>query len=212
MNKRRPRSDDVLFISALVALLLGVAFLLYTTGTFNGAFFAWPLLVVAAGGMLLYLALVRGSSNSFLFVGIVFVSEGAFLLVSIILGWRLVKAWPLGMAIAGFSGLITGLAAKRKMKVAFAVPSFSFVFLGLAFAIFSFGWAGIGFKSFIIVWWPTLLIVGGISLFVAYGLSRRSFLKRAEAVKEGGNEGAKVDAGKASVGRPGRNRGPTSGT
>jgi hypothetical protein len=207
MNKRRPRSDDVLFISALVVLLLGVALLLYTTGTFEGALRAWPFLVMAAGGVLLYLALVRGPSFSFLFVGVVFVLEGAFTLVSAIVGWKLIKAWPLGMAIVGLSGLISGLASKKKLKVAFAVPSFSFVFLGLAFAVFSFGWAKVGFKYFIVVWWPSLLIVGGIALFVAYGLSHRASFERAEAAKGG----AKRGGGKAS-GRTGRDRGPTSGT
>jgi len=188
MNKRRPRSDDVLFISALVVLLLGVALLLYTTGTFEGALRAWPFLVMAVGGALLYIALVRGSPFSFLFVGTAFVLEGALILLSIIAEWNLVKAWPLGMAIVGLSGLISGLISKRRLKVAFAVPSFSFVFLGLAFALFSFGWARIGFKSFIVVWWPTLLIAGGIGLFVAYGLSHRGSP------------------------RTGRDRGPTSGT
>jgi hypothetical protein len=197
----------VLFISALVVLLLGVALLLYTTGTFEGVLRAWPFLVMAAGGVLIYMALARGSSSSFLFVGIAFVLEGAFILVSTIIGWKLVKAWPLGMAIVGLSGLISGLASKKKIKVAFAVPSFSFVFLGLAFALFSFGWAGVGFKSFIVVWWPTLLIVGGIALFIAYGLTHRGSFGRAEAAKAD----AKKGGGKAS-GRMGRDRGPTSGT
>ncbi len=207
MNKRRPRSDDVLFISALVVLLLGVALLLYTTGTFDGAIRAWPFLVMAAGGVLLYLALVRGSSFSLLFAGTAFLLEGAFILVCVILDWKLVKAWPLGMAMVGLSGLISGLASKRRLKVAFAVPSFSFVFLGLAFSVFSFGWAKIGFKSFIVVWWPTLLILGGIALFVAYGLSRRGTSRRGEGAKGSAKKG-----GSKAPGRAGRDRGPTSGT
>jgi hypothetical protein len=208
MNKRRSRSDDVLFISALAALLIGTALLLYTTGTFDGAIRAWPFLVMAAGGVVLYLALTHRSSFSFLFVGIFMVFEGAFILASIILGWKLAKAWPLAMALAGISGLIAGLIAKKKMKIAFAVPSFSFVFLGLAFSVFSFGWAGISFKSFIVVWWPTLLIVGGISLFIVYGYSRRGSKRRVDNAKGG----AKKGAGKAPVGRSGQDRGPTSGT
>jgi hypothetical protein len=204
MNKRRPRSDDVLFLSALAALLLGIALLLYTTGTFDGVLRAWPFLVMAAGGVLFYLALVRGSSYYFLFVGIALVLEGVFILVSIILGWKLTKAWPLGMAIVGLSGLVAARIAKKKLKIAFSVSSFSFIFLGLAFAVFSFGLARIGFKSFIVVWWPTLIIAGGISLFVVYGLSRRETYKRAGRAKKG--------AGKMPTGRSGRDSGPTSGT
>jgi hypothetical protein len=112
------------------------------------------------------------------------------------------------MAIFGCSGLVAGLVARKKIKIAFVVPSFSFVFLGFAFSIFSFGWARISFKSFIVVWWPTLLIVGGISLFVAYGLSRCGKYKRVGSVKGT----SKKDTGKTLAGRSERDRGPTSGT
>jgi hypothetical protein len=208
MNKRRPRSDDVLFISAFSALLLGVALLLYTTGTFEGASHAWPFLIMAAGGFLLYLALVRKFSFSILFAGIIFVLAGALVLVSILLEWKLIKVWPLGMTLVGLTGFVSSLIAKRKMRVGFAAPSISFMFLGLAFTAFAFGWVGVSFKSFIVVWWPTLLIAGGISLFVAYGLSRKGSPKRSEASKAGGQKGA----GSPPAGRSGRGRGPTSST
>jgi hypothetical protein len=208
MNKRRPRSDDVLFISALSALLLGVALLLYTTGTFEGANRAWPFLIMAAGGFLLYLALVREFSFFVLFVGILFVLEGALILVSLLLDWKLVKVWPLGMALVGLAGFVSSLIAKKRMRVSFAVPSIGFVFLGLVFTAFSFGLVGVSFKGFIVVWWPTLLIIGGISLFVAYGLSRHGSPKRSEASKSGGKKGT----GSQPAGRSGRGRGPTSST
>jgi hypothetical protein len=205
MNKRRPRSDDVLFISALLALLLGVALLMYTTGLFESAGRGWPFLVMATGGFLLYLALVKGFSFTVLFVGVVFVLEGALILVSVLSGWMLAKVWPVGMAIVGLSGLSSSLIAKKRMRISFAVPSIGFTFLGFAFAAFSFGWAGMSFKKFIFVWWPTLLILGGISLFVAYGLSRRGSRKRSDGPKAGAKKGSGSPSG-----RPGRGRGPTS--
>ena|GEM_PF-399391 len=195
MNRRRPRSDDVLFISALLALLLGVAFLMYTTGTVESASRAWPFLVMAAGGFLLYLALVRNSSFSVLMVGLVLVLEGALILASILLGWELKRAWPFGMALVGLSGIAASVVRRRRMKISFAVPSIGFVALGLVFSAFSFGFVGISFKHFIVVWWPTLLIVGGISLFVAYGLSRGRPTRRRDQPPSG---------------RPRRGHGPTS--
>lgn len=130
MNKRRPHSDDVLFI--------------------------------------------------YFFGGLLFMLEGAFFLVSMLLGWRIAKSWPLGMAIAGITGFIYGLSAKRKFKISYGVPSIGFTLLGLAFAVFSFGLVKGNFSSFIAVWWPTLLIAGGISLFVVFGLTRRASAQRAE--------------------------------
>ncbi len=206
MNRRRLRSDDILFISAIAAFLLGVAFLLYTTGTFVGAPRYWPILVMAVGGILLYLPLVRGASFTFFFGGLLFVLEGAFFLASMLLGWKLAKSWPLGMAIAGISGLISGLAAQKRLKAFYAVPSIGFAVLGLFFCLFSFGLAKVNFSRFIAVWWPTLFIAGGISLFVAYGISRHAPAR----VPEGPDGRARKRAGRPAD-RPRRDRGPSSG-
>ncbi|MGA2547904.1 MAG: hypothetical protein ABSF43_15240 [Rectinemataceae bacterium] len=206
MNKRRSRSDDVLFISALAAILFGVAILLYTTRTIVGAPLTWPILVMAAGGVLFFFSLVRRTSFHFFFSGLLFLLEGAFFLASMLLGWRIAKFWPLGMAIAGITGFVSGLAAKRKFKAFYAVPSIGFTLLGLAFAVFSFGLVKGNFSSFIAVWWPTLLIAGGISLFVVYGLTRHASARRAE-----GPEGrVRTHSGK-TVDRSKRDRDPTSG-
>lgn len=174
MKQGRSRSDDVLFLSAVTTVLLGVALLLHTTRALAAAPSFLPILIMALGGAFLYLALVRRASSSFLFAGLLFVFEGAFILAAILAELRFSKAWPLGMAIAGLAWLVSGLASKRKVKASFLVPSLCFVFLGLVFAAFSFGWIAGGFSSFIAVWWPGLLILGGISLFVAYGLTRRA--------------------------------------
>jgi hypothetical protein len=206
MNQRRPRSDDVLFISALATILLGLAFLLYTTKIVVGPFHAWPVLVIAAGGVLIYFALVRGFPFSFFIGGLFFALEGAFFIVSMLLGWEINHSWPLSMIIAGVTGFISGLAAKKRLKTFLLVPSVGFTALGLVFSVFSFGLAKVEFKSFIVVWWPTLLIAGGISLFVAYGLSRHGTGKRAESL--GPRAGKRASAPEDS---PGRDRGPSSG-
>ncbi len=198
MNQRRHRTDHVLFISALAILLLGVAFLLYTTRTFIGVPRFWPIMVIVAGGILFYFALVRGASLYILSGGIFFVLEGAFFLSAVLLDWEIAKAWPVGMTIAGITGLVSGIVAKKKLKPLFAVPSIGFAILGLIFSAFSFGLTRVSFKSFIMVWWPTLLIIGGISLFVAYGLSRRARAKSKHAHD-------------AQAEGPKRERGPSSG-
>ena len=209
MNQRKHRSDDVLFLAALAALLLGVAFLLNTTRAFVGFPHLWPIVVIAAGGVLLYYALVRGASFYVLTGGIFFVLEGAFFLAVILLDWKLAKAWPVGMTVAGVTGFISGLVAKKRLRPLFAVPTIGFTVLGLIFSAFSVGLTGMKFKSFIEVWWPTLLIAGGISLFVAYGLSRRT---RSTPSRVDGREGrTKTRAGNPRSESPKRERGPTSG-
>jgi hypothetical protein len=174
MKRRRPRSDEVLFISALAAVLLGIGLLLYTTRILEGASGAWPVLVMAAGGILLYFALVRGASLYILFGGMLFVLEGAFLLVGSLVGWRLAQAWPLIMAIAGAAGLATGLIKKQGLRASYLVPSLGFLGLGSFFALFSYKCIKAGFSEFIATWWPTAFIVGGVCLFAAYGTARRA--------------------------------------
>jgi hypothetical protein len=173
MTQRRAHSNDVLFISALTAVLLGIALLLYTTRAFSGALRAWPLLVIAVGGVLLYFALVRRSSSAFLFGGIAFVLEGSFFLVEVLLGWSLRTAWPLAMVVGGISGIFAGLIAFRRLRPSFVVLSLCFIVLGLGFSLFSFGVVRQTLGQFIVIWWPSFIILGGISLFAVYGLSRR---------------------------------------
>ena len=174
MRQRSSRSDEVLFISGLAAVLVGIALLLVTTRAFTGALRAWPLLVIAVGGTLLYLALVRRSSPSFLFGGIAFTLEGAFFLVASLCRLHITRAWPLAMVVGGAAGIAAGLVAWRRPRPSFLVPSICFIFLGSVFSLFSFGVVREPFSHFLATWWPSLLILGGILLFAAYGLQVRS--------------------------------------
>ena len=173
MRQRRSKSDDVLFISALAAVLIGIILLLVTTHAFSGAFMIWPVLVMAAGGALLYPALVRHASPAFLFGGISFVLEGAFFLVVAISSLEMRRAWPIVIVIAGISGMAAGYLAWRRPRPSYLVPSLSFLFLGLVFSLFSFHIVDMSLRDFIVSWWPSILILGGILLFAAYGLKDR---------------------------------------
>ncbi len=200
MKSRRPGSDDVLFISALAAVLIGIGLLLRTTRPLEGGIAAWPILVMAAGGLLLYLALVRKSSIYILFGGMLFALEGAFFQAMLLAHWRLAQAWPLIMAVAGAAGVAAGIVRKQGRKAPYLVPSIGFLGLGLFFALFSFKWIKASFSEFIASWWPTAFIGGGICLFVAYGLARR---KAARAAAESSRSASGAGAGK-TIERPSR--------
>jgi hypothetical protein len=174
MRQRRARSDDVLFISALAAILLGLGLLLYTTGMARGIGKVWPVLIIAVGGVLLYLALVRGFSSYFFFGGTLFVLEGAFFLVGRILDLRIKEAWPITMIIAGMAGLAMGLWKWKALRARSAAPSLGFAGLGILFSLFSFRVIDMEFGRFIAIWWPSLIIVCGACLFVAYGIGLRA--------------------------------------
>ena len=201
MTQRRARSNDVLFISALAAVLVGIALLLYTTRAFSGALRAWPLLVIAVGGVLLYLALVRRSSSAFLFGGIIFLLEGSFFLVSALVRLRVRAAWPLAMIVGGIAGIVAGLIAWRRLRPSFVVLSLGFIALGAVFSLFAFGVIRQTFGQFIVVWWPSFIILGGISLFAAYGVSGRQGGRPPRRGRGSGDEGG-------GSGTPSSPRGP----
>ena len=138
MKQRRSRSEDVLFISALAAVLAGIGLLLNTTEAVPVGDRLWPVLVMAVGGMLGYFALVRGASDYFFFGGILFVLTGTLSIVSNLVGWTLRQAWPLVMVASGATGLFTGLRHWRRMRPGFMTTSICFLFLGTVFSLFSF--------------------------------------------------------------------------
>ena len=173
MSPSRSRNDDLLFIGALAAVIAGVGFLLRTTGIAPEAERFWPLMVLAAGGLLLYLAIVRRFSDPFFFAGVLFSLSGLLMIAGVFAGWTFERAWPLLMAAAGLSWLAAGLRRFRRLRPQSAVPALIFVFLGLFFCLFSFDPVRVGFRQFISEWWPTVLIAGGAALFAAYGASGR---------------------------------------
>jgi hypothetical protein len=191
MKRPRSRSDDVLFVTALAAVVLGIELLLYTTGAYSGALHVWPLSALVAGGLLLYLFFVRGFSHYFFFGGILFELGGLIFLAGSLSGWSLREAWPLGMIAAGLAGLAGGLSRWRRFRASYAAPSIGFVALGAMFAMFSFRIIDISFGRFVAEWWPSLLIAGGVFLFVAYGFSGRGESPgRAQRLRPGMGKGA----------------------
>ncbi|HUW40101.1 MAG TPA: hypothetical protein VMV90_03765 [Rectinemataceae bacterium] len=174
MKRRRSRSEDILFISALAAVLVGIGLLLYTTKAVPVGDRLWPILVMAVGGTLGYFALVRGASDYFFFGGILFVLTGMLSILSHFVGWTLREAWPLVMVVSGATGLLTGLRRWKRMRPGFMTTSLCFLFLGLVFSLFSFKFIDISFRRFVVTWWPSLLIAGGVALFAAYGYRRCS--------------------------------------
>jgi len=170
MSERRQHTDEILFVSALVAILAGLGLLFHTTGLARGLGVLWPLLLIAAGALLLFFSAIKGrSSTSFFAVALFAAIFGMAWLLSTLLGWSFAQSWPLIMISAGLAWLAAGFRRNRRAKAGFVVPSSCFVLLGALFCLFSFDVVGMSLGAFVRVWWPGFLILGGIVLFVAYG-------------------------------------------
>jgi len=139
MSQRKTSSDDRLFISAVAAVLVGLALLLRTTGVAESVPILLPFIVTGAGGVLLYLAVVRRFADPFFFTGVMFCLGGVCMIATALLGARFKQAWPCYMVAAGLAWLATGLRGAGRLRAGFAVPAFGFIFLGSLFVLFSAG-------------------------------------------------------------------------
>ena len=175
MSERRQHTDEILFVSALVAILAGLGLLFNTTGLARGLGVLWPLLLIAGGALLLFFSAVKGRSSTSFFAGALFAAIfGVAWLLSTLLGWSFAQSWPLIMISAGIAWLAAGFRRNRRAKAGFVVPSSCFVLLGALFCLFSFDVVDMSLGAFVRVWWPGFLILGGIVLFIAYGAARKT--------------------------------------
>jgi len=172
MSSRQSRRDDALVISALMAILVGIGLLLHTTGIAHGLHPLWPLIILAAGAVLIYVDVMRRASTVLLSGGLFFLFAGGILLAGSLAGWHFRMLWPLLMAVVGLDWLVVGLWRHKRLRAAFAVPAFGFFGLGLFFSLFSFRIIKVSLGHFISEWWPSLLIAGGVVLLLVYGASR----------------------------------------
>lgn len=101
------------------------------------------------------------------------------------------KAWPFALTAIGFAGLYAGLAKSGKYDRGYVVPSAIFIIMSLVFAAFSFDIVPDRFGTWVMAYWPLLLLAGtGLILAVwRYSLYRRA--KKAETRKRtSGRRGA----------------------
>jgi len=172
MSSLRDIKDDALFLGALIAVLGGTGLLLETTGAMPLPEWAGPLLVMAIGGLLLYLAIVRKRSEIFFGAGVFFALSGLVLFLTVG-GLGIARSWPLLMTSAGIGWFAYGQWRFGHPRIIGIVPSVIFICLGLFFALFSFHIVTMRIAAFIAMWWPLFLIIGGIALFIAYSLRVR---------------------------------------
>ena len=178
MASQRDLKDDVLFLGATIALLVGIGMLLETTGALHLPGWGLPVLVLAVAGVSLWLCVVRGRSAVFLGTGVGLGLSG-FVLLGSALGLGIKTTWPLIMVSIGIGLFAYGTRRYRGPRITFVIPSIVIVLLGLFFSLFSFHVLTVTLAVFVSMWWPLLFIFGGISMFLAWSLrSRKEHAKR----------------------------------
>jgi hypothetical protein len=177
MDRRRVIMFHTLFALAMVSVVLGAGLLVTTTGKVRGPTVLMSLMIMACGTMFSYFAVVGKRSAKAVFLGFSITSGAIVRFTGTVLGASVVDYWPVFAIAAGVSFLPAGFIHYRKSKPSFIVPSASLILLGLFLSVFSFGFSSMSFLTFITLWWPALLIVAGLVLFLVWFFQRLVYSK-----------------------------------
>ncbi len=155
-------------------MVLGVAILM---GTIAGASHRAVLpasLSIIAGFLFAALAVRLDRNPRYIFVSAFFIQTGLLLLFVALdtIAAPLSRLWPFISVFAGFALLPAGWFRYFRPRSVFIVPSIAFVVLGAVLLFFSFRLVPFSFKSFVLTWWPQLLVLSGVIL-VLISLSSR---------------------------------------
>ncbi|MDR2663328.1 MAG: hypothetical protein LBC31_10065 [Treponema sp.] len=175
MHQNRRITAHIAFITGLLLMILGIAFLLGTMTGISRLSVLWSFLFVIIGALCAVLAIKLNKRTLYLFFASFFILMGLFLFLSAlrIIPITLAQGWPLLSVFAGLALLPAGWRHYRAIHYRYLIPSAAFAALGCALLVFSFKVVSFSFKRFIINWWPLLIVLTGIIL-VLLSLSSRS--------------------------------------
>jgi hypothetical protein len=175
MHQNRRIVAHIAFITGLLLMILGIAFLLGTMTGISRLSVLWSFLFVIIGALCAVLAIKLNKRTLYFFFASFFILMGLFLFLSAlrIIPITLAQGWPLLSVFAGLALLPAGWRHYRAIRYRYLIPSAAFAALGCVLLVFSFKVVSFSFKRFIINWWPLLIVLTGIIL-VLLSLSSRS--------------------------------------
>jgi hypothetical protein len=156
----------VVFITGILLLLLGSAFLLGTMEGASNRSVLIAFLFVIVGALCAVLAIKLNKRSLYLFFAAFLMLVGFFLfLVALkIIPVSVAECWPLLSVFAGLALLPAGWRRYGRIKPSYVAPALAFIILGCILMIFSFDVVPFSFKHFMLRWWPLLVVLTGLIL------------------------------------------------
>lgn len=172
MKAESHATRTTLFHLALGLVILGAAFLAWTTKSLSRSAQLWPFVALWLGMAAAYHSMNSQKKFRVLFPAITLALVALVVLVALFARLHLRDYWPLFVIAAGLGLSLSGWFSYHRLNAGYLVPSLAFILLGCIFLIFSFGFSSMSFRMFISRWWPTLFLAAGIILFVLYFLMK----------------------------------------
>ena len=172
----KPRYPNMFLILGVGGVLAGGVLLLWNLGYLPQLGRLWPIVLLVAGLVFLYLAWPRKHSDTWIIPGMVLTLGGLVLLLAntVFQGGGIKRIWPLFMLVTGVSLIPYALRKRASARAAIIVPAIFISFLALFFLIFSLhGEESGGLVAFVRQWWPMILVVLGVSLIISFFSTRR---------------------------------------
>ncbi len=170
MKHDSPRFPHKILILGITLLLLGGLLLIWRLERFPSMGALWPLPLILAGLVFLYLVFIKNHTRLYTPAGALLTAVGIFLLLrnTVIPNVDMEQIWPLFMMITGFAILPYSARKSKNKRVAVIIPAVAIIGLSIIFLPFSLGLIDRNFISFVLQWWPTILLLIGALLVLSY--------------------------------------------
>ncbi|MBO6131341.1 MAG: hypothetical protein J6P28_05175 [Treponema sp.] len=159
-----------------IGILLSGVFLLATKFSKTQDPFGWKsIFLTGAGAFLLYISFALIKKGIWVFLGIVFFLCGVhILLLDVnILPFSFIETWPLTIVICGLALIPAGLYNHKRIRTIYLFPAVLMILMGIVFLLFSMHIFKTSFRQFIYMWWPIILIFGGIWLIILFVVQQK---------------------------------------
>lgn len=182
MKDTAPENQVKMPLKYHIGLVIGIGILL--CGVFLLAFkfssgedsFGWKsIFLTASGAFLLYISITLIKKAIWVFLGIAFFLFGVQLLLldAKILPFTFIETWPLTIIICGLAMIPSGLYNLKRIRTIYLFPAILMILMGTFFLLFSMHIFKTSFRQFIYMWWPIILIFGGIWLIILFVVQQK---------------------------------------
>ena len=177
MKFRKLFTYHFLFGLAIILVSIGAGLLAFTTKGVAAHSIFRILLIFTISVICCYIALIRKAKAKIVFIFMFLAAIAALRFLGQLMDLAPNRYWPLYTILAGLCMLFSNFLLRRKTNSSVKIISSAFVFLGVFFSIFSFGYSQMSFRVFLVQWWPVFVIASGVVLLVLWALKRLVYKK-----------------------------------
>jgi hypothetical protein len=165
LNLSRAVIAQIIFITGLLLMIAGVAFILGSLADISQKYILLAFLFIVVGAGIAFFAIKLNKRALYLFFATFFILIGLFLfLIALQFPLLFSQTWPLLSVFSGLALIPAGWRKYNRYNSKYMVPAVAFVVLGAVLLVFSFHIVSFHFKQFILNWWPLLVVLMGLLL------------------------------------------------